>query len=522
MAKVHRALISVSDKTGIVEFARGLVELSVEILSTGGTARVLKEASVPVRDVSDYTGFPEMMDGRVKTLHPKVHGGILALRENPEHLEQAQKHGIQFIDLVVVNLYPFSETVAKPEVSYAEAIENIDIGGPAMVRSAAKNHAYVGVVTNPRQYGEVLEELRASGELSETTRRRLARAAFEHTAAYDAAIATYLSRVEDETKSVLPPWFSLHLERVQALRYGENPHQKGAFYHLVGEESPWRHMEQLHGMELSYCNFLDADAAWSAVNDFEEPTAVIVKHATPCGLASDEDLIAAWRRAFLADPVSAFGGVVAFNRPVDDELAKAIRTTKHPTSGERLLLHLLLAPDFTPDALERLSRSRDLRLLRMPLMKPPRWVYRSVSGAMLVQESDNPDPSQLTWKVVTRREPTEEEALDLQFAWKCVKHVKSNAIVLCKNRAMIGMGAGQPNRVNSVRLALAQAGAAASGAVMASDAFFPFRDGVSLGIAHGVTAFIHPGGSVRDADSVAMADAAGATMVLTGVRHFRH
>jgi len=512
----------VSDKTGIVEFTRALADLSIEILSTGGTARTLKEAGIPVRDVSEYTGFPEMMDGRVKTLHPKIHGGILAIRDNALHAEQARQHEILYIDLVVVNLYPFQETVSRPDVSYTDAIENIDIGGPAMVRSAAKNHAYVGIVTHPSQYERVLQEIRATGELSESTRRALARAAFEHTAEYDSAIATYLSREEDASKSELAPRLALHLKRAQALRYGENPHQNGAFYHIVGVDSPWVHMEQLHGMELSYCNFLDADGAWSAANDFEEPTAVIVKHSTPCGLASDDDLVAAWRRAFLADPVSAFGGIVAFNRPVDDELAKAIRTTKHPTSGERLLLHIIIAPDFTPDARERLSKSRDLRILKMPSMRPPRWTYRSVSGAMLVQESDNPDPSQMGWTVVTKRAPTEQESADLRFAWKCVKHVKSNAIVICKNRTMVGMGAGQPNRVNSVRLALAQAGEAASGAVMASDAFFPFRDGVSLAVAHGISAFIHPGGSVRDSDSIAIADAAQAAMVLTGMRHFRH
>ncbi|MBM3214567.1 bifunctional phosphoribosylaminoimidazolecarboxamide formyltransferase/IMP cyclohydrolase [Candidatus Poribacteria bacterium] len=522
MAKIQRALISVSDKAGVAAFARGLAELGVEILSTGGTARLLKDEKVPVRDVSDFTGFPEMMDGRVKTLHPKVHGGILAMRGNPEHIRQAKEHGIGLIDLVVVNLYPFRQTVAKPDVTYEDAIENIDIGGPTMVRSAAKNHADVGIVTSPSQYGGVLAELSEKGKLSEATRRSLARAAFEHTAEYDSAIATYLSTQDDEAKSDLPPRLAVHLKRAQSLRYGENPHQKGAFYHVVDGQSPWERMEQLHGMELSYCNFLDADGAWSAACDFDEPTAAVIKHSTPCGLASDEDLIAAWKRAFLGDPVSAFGGIVAFNRPVDDDLAKAIRLSKHPTSGDRLLLHIIMAPDYTPDALERLSKSRDLRILKLPVMKPPRWTYRSVSGAMLVQESDNPDPSRVGWKVVTKREPTEAETADLRFAWKCVKHVKSNAIVVCKNRTMLGMGAGQPNRVNSVRLALAQAGEEAGGAVLASDAFFPFLDGVAIGVAHGVTGFIHPGGSLRDADSVAVADAAGATMVFTGMRHFRH
>jgi phosphoribosylaminoimidazolecarboxamide formyltransferase/IMP cyclohydrolase len=522
MAKIQQALVSVSDKTGIVEFARALTEQGISLLSTGGTARLLREAGVAVRDVSEYTGFREMMGGRVKTLHPKVHGGILALRDDPEHVAQAKAHEVEFIDLVVVNLYPFRETVAKADVTFSDAVENIDIGGPAMVRSAAKNHAFVGVVTSPDQYDTVLAEIRETGALTDDTRRALARAAFQHTAAYDAAIARYLSEQEDTDRSPVPPFLALHLRRAQTLRYGENPHQKGAFYHLADQASPWAEMVQLGGKELSYNNILDADSAWNAVCDFDEPTCAIIKHLNPCGLASDEDCVAAYRRAFLADPMSAFGGIVAFNRTVDDEVARAIRTSKHPTSGDRLFLEVVLAPDFTAGALERLRRSANLRILRMPVGRFSGMAYRSVSGAVLVQEADALDESGTDWRVVTKRPPTEQEAADLRFAWKCAKHVRSNAIVIAKNQTLIGMGTGQPNRVNSVRLALRQAGDAASGAALASDALFPFFDGVAIAAAHGVRAFVQPGGAVRDAESIAVADAAGATMVFTGVRHFRH
>ncbi|MDA1191697.1 MAG: bifunctional phosphoribosylaminoimidazolecarboxamide formyltransferase/IMP cyclohydrolase [Candidatus Poribacteria bacterium] len=519
---MKRALISVSDKSGIVEFARQLAARGIDILSTGGTASLLRDNGVPVRDVSEATNFPEMMDGRVKTLHPAVHGGILALRDNPTHVAQAEAHRIGFIDLVVVNLYPFRETVAKPDVTYEHAIENIDIGGPTMVRSAAKNHAFVGVVTSPNQYDAVIAEIRDSGELSESTRKRLARDAFRHTATYDSAVARYLSAQEDEQPQRFAPFESLWMDRLQTLRYGENPHQAAAFYRIADAPSVWAQMIQLNGKELSYNNILDADAAWGAACDFPDPTAVIVKHTNPCGLASDEDIIAAYKRAFRSDPLSAFGGIIAFNRPVDEALATAIRASKHPTSGDRLFVEIVMAPDFTDEAVERLSRSQNLRVLKLPLVDAYGARYRTVEGGMLIQEADAPDENAVEWNVATKREPTDQEWADLRFAWKCVKHVKSNAIVVAKNRTLLGMGAGQPNRVNSVRLALAQAGDDASGAAMASDALFPFLDSAALGVAHGITAFVQPGGAIRDADSIAVADAANATMVMTGTRHFRH
>ncbi len=523
MAKIERALISVSDKSGLVEFARGLAELGVEILSTGGTARLLNEQGVAVRDVADYTGFPEMMDGRVKTLHPKVHGGILALRDNAEHVQQASDHGIQFIDLVVVNLYPFRETVARPDVTYAEAIENIDIGGPTMVRSAAKNHAHVGVLTSPEQYDEALDELRECGELADETRRDLARAAFEHTALYDSAITRYLSVQEDDSPDeAFAPFESFHLRRRQTLRYGENPHQSAAFFDVVGTTGPWTQMTQLGGKELSYNNILDADAAWCAASVFEEPTCAVIKHTNPCGLASHEDIVEAYRRAFAADPISAFGGIIAVNRPIDEALAGAIRDSRHPTSGARLFVEIVMAQEYTPEGLDLLRKSANLRILELPVVADAAPRLRAVEGNVLLQMGDAVEASDIAWEVVTKREPTDQEWADIRFAWRCVKHVKSNAIVIAKDRTLLGMGAGQPNRVNSVRLSLEQAGLEAAGAALASDAMFPFNDAVSIGVAHGVRAFVQPGGSMRDEDSVSIVDAAGGTMVLTGIRHFRH
>ncbi|GIX07308.1 MAG: bifunctional purine biosynthesis protein PurH [Candidatus Poribacteria bacterium] len=522
MGQVQRALISVSDKRGVVEFAQGLVALGVEILSTGGTARTLQEAGVPVVEVSEYTGFPEMMEGRVKTLHPKIHGGILARRDRPEDMAQAQAHGIRPIDLVVVNLYPFRETVQRPGVSWEEAIEHIDIGGPTLIRAAAKNHAFVGVVTDPDQYEPVLEELRTTGQLSEETRRRLAYAAFVHTAEYDAAIADYFSRQLSEEPEGPPKRLTLSLHRLQALRYGENPHQQAAFYRIVGEEGPWTQMEQLHGRELSYNNILDADAAWSTVWEFSEPTCAIIKHANPCGLASREDPAEAFRRAFQCDPISAFGGIIAFNCEVDEATARAIRTAKHPTSGQRLFVEIVMAPDFSETALERLRRSPNLRILRLPPPEEKGWRLRSVAGAVLVQSPDTLEERPEGWRVVTRRQPDPEEWPDILFAWKAVKHVKSNAIVVVKDQALLGMGAGQPNRIESARLALQQAGVQAGGAVLASDAMFPFGDAVALGLAYGIRTFVQPGGSIRDEDSIRLADAGEAAMIFTGVRHFWH
>ena len=523
--KIQRALISVSDKTGAAELARSLQELGVEIVSTGGTARLLAEAGIDAAEASDITQFPEMMGGRVKTLHPKIHGGILARRSDAEHLRQAESHGVPLIDLVVCNLYPFQETISAEGVSRADAVEMIDIGGPAMIRAAAKNHAHVAALTNPDQYPKALEEIRASGGLSEETRRRLALEAFRLTASYDEAVAEYLARSDDNadsSDSLSDSWAFPRLELLQTLRYGENPHQKAAFYRVAGQECPWAEMKQLSGPELSYNNILDADAAWAAVCDFKEPTCAIIKHTNPCGLASRNDLREAFRTAFLADPISAFGGVAAFNRPVDEPLAKAIRAATHPTSGQRLLLHMLIAPMIETAAAERLSRSKSLRILQLPPVNEPQTRCRSVEGAALVQEGDRLSDSEEGWTVATKREPTESEWDDLHFAWKCAKHVKSNAVVVAKNRALLGMGAGQPNRVHSAQIALTQAGLHADGAALASDALMPFLDTTAIGAARGVRAFIQPGGSVRDADSVAVADAVGAAMVFTGVRHFRH
>ncbi|MBT3269569.1 bifunctional phosphoribosylaminoimidazolecarboxamide formyltransferase/IMP cyclohydrolase [Candidatus Poribacteria bacterium] len=522
MTGIRRALISVSDKTGAADLARALSDMDVHILSTGGTATLLREAGVDVQDVSDYTGFPEMMDGRVKTLHPKIHGGILALRDDESHVAQAQANGVGFIDLVVSNLYPFRETIANPDVEYADAVENIDIGGPTLIRASAKNHAHVAILTDPSQYEETISALRQSGSLSDATRQKLAVAAFEHTAAYDGAIAAYLSAQVDEAESAFAPTVFVPMKRLQGLRYGENPHQSAAFYEVEGTNSPWGRMEQLAGEELSYNNILDADGAWSSACEFDEPTCAIIKHTNPCGLAVDDDLKVAFRRAFLGDPISAFGGIVSFNRPVTDEIARAVRAAKHPTSGARLLLHIIMAPDYEPAAVERLSKSRSLRVLKLPLTEAPAARYRSVEGGMLVQDADALVEDGDAWTCATARKPTDDELADLKFAWKCAKLIKSNAIVVAKNRTMLGMGAGQPNRVNSARLAVAQAGAAAEGAALASDALVPFLDTIAVGLAHGVRAFVQPGGAVRDDESTATADGAGATMLHTGVRHFRH
>jgi phosphoribosylaminoimidazolecarboxamide formyltransferase / IMP cyclohydrolase len=522
MTSIRRALISVSDKTGVAELARALADMDVHILSTGGTATLLREAGVEVQDVSDYTGFPEMMDGRVKTLHPKIHGGILALRDNESHVAEAEANDVGFIDLVVSNLYPFRETIAKPDVAYEDAIENIDIGGPTLIRATAKNHAHVAILTEPGQYEATLAELTESGGLSDDTRQLLAVAAFEHTASYDAAISAYLSAADEEEESDFAPTVFVPMKRLQGLRYGENPHQSAAFYEVVGEGSPWARMEQHAGAELSYNNILDADGAWSAVCEFDEPTCAIIKHTNPCGLAVDDDLVEAFGRAFMGDPVSAFGGILAFNRRVTDKMARAIRTTKHPTSGDRLLLHIIMAPSYQPAAVARLSKSKSLRILQLPLTEEPAARYRSVEGGMLVQGADALVEDADAWTCATDRAPTEDELSDLKFAWKCAKLIKSNAIVVAKNRTLLGMGAGQPNRVNSARLAVAQAGADAEGAALASDALVPFLDTIAVGLAAGVRAFIQPGGAVRDDQSTATANGAGATMLHTGVRHFRH
>jgi len=510
---VKRALISVSDKTGVVEFARALAASGVEVISTGGTHQALAAAGVPVRPVAEVTGFPEILDGRVKTLHPAVHGGILALRE-PDHLGQLDQHGIGTIDLVAVNLYPFVRTVRKEGATHGEIIENIDIGGPSMLRSAAKNYRFVVVVVNPDRYEEVLERL-GEGRLDEAFRLTLAREAFGHTAAYDAAISSYLAAREGE---LLPPAYTASGNRAQVLRYGENPHQRAAFYRdpmvrgaCVGTA------RQLAGKELSYNNILDLNAALELVREFAQPAAAIIKHNNPCGVACRDSLTEAYRLALQADPVSAFGGIVALNRTVDEECALAMA---------EIFLEAVIAPGFTAGALAVLTEKRkDLRLLEtgdLSEQSSDRLEVRKVNGGFLLQEFDRGTPAAADWRVVTRRAPLEAQKADLVFAMTVVKHVKSNAIVVAKERRILGVGAGQMNRVGSARIALAQAGEAARGAVLASDAFFPFADTLEEAARAGVTAVIQPGGSVRDADSIRLADEYGVAMVFTGMRHFKH
>ncbi|MGI9952232.1 bifunctional phosphoribosylaminoimidazolecarboxamide formyltransferase/IMP cyclohydrolase [Moorellaceae bacterium AZ2] len=510
----RRALLSVWDKTGLISFARGLVELGWEILSTGGTARALQEAGLPVTPVQAVTGFPAILDGRVKTLHPLLHGGILA-RRTPEHLAQLDELGIKPIDLVAVNLYPFQETIARPGSTVEEAIENIDIGGPAMVRAAAKNHEYVTVIVNPARYEEVLTCLRERGEVDLATRRKLAAEAFAHTAAYDAAIALYWQR-EVYGRESFPPSFFLVGLKLQDLRYGENPHQGAAFYRLpqvpAGSLAGSR---QLQGKELSYNNIMDLDAAWSLVREFEEPVVTIIKHTNPCGTAKGETAAEAYRRAYEADPVSAFGGIVGCNRPVDKEMAEELVKT---------FLEAVIAPLFTPEALGILKSKPNMRLLAAGEGRAAGTVcqVRPVSGGFLIQQPDLYELKEQDLKVVTQRRPTPEELQDLLFAWKVVKHVKSNAIVVARKGVTLGVGAGQMNRVGAARLALEQAGEKARGAVLASDAFFPFADTVEAAAKAGITAIIQPGGSVRDEESIACADKYGLAMVFTGIRHFRH
>jgi phosphoribosylaminoimidazolecarboxamide formyltransferase/IMP cyclohydrolase len=512
-----KAIISVSDKAGVVDFARGLAELGFEVYSTGGTHKALADAGVAVASVSKLTGFPEILDGRVKTLHPAVHGGILARRDQPSHLEELAKSGIAAIDLVAVNLYPFVQTVTRPGVSLDDALENIDIGGPTMIRAAAKNFPHVLVVVDPADYERVLGLLRA-GVVPLEERRRLALKAFQHVASYDTAIAQYL-RAEEEA---LPEQLTLSLTKLFDLRYGENPHQRGAVYRensvLWGGQT-WGIVaaEQLHGKELSYNNLLDADAAWRAALDFAEPTAVVVKHTNPCGLACYQDLTEAYRRALSGDPVSAYGGIVAVNRELTGEAAEEIGKTFY---------EIVIAPAFSEEALTILQKKKNLRLLQLDEKAAAGCAsaleYRRVSGGFLVQQPDAYLDDAIELRVVTKRAPSEQEMANLRFAWKVVKHVKSNAIVIVKDRTLLGMGAGQPNRVTSVHLALRRADDRARGAVLASDAFFPFPDGVELAADGGVTAVIQPGGSIRDQEVIEAADARGLAMVFTGIRHFRH
>ncbi|MBN1192829.1 MAG: bifunctional phosphoribosylaminoimidazolecarboxamide formyltransferase/IMP cyclohydrolase [Coriobacteriia bacterium] len=515
--QIKRALVSVTDKSGVAEFCKALSEeFGVEIVSTGGTAAALAEAGVPVRPIDDLTGFPEMMDGRVKTLHPKVHGGLLARRDSAEHMAQAEAHGIGMIDMVVVNLYAFEATVAREGVTIDEAVENIDIGGPSMLRSAAKNFDSVTVVTDPAEYEVVLEEMRASqGAVSLATRKRMATEVFRLTSAYDSAIWMYLS---EYGKKRFPEEVRFRLEKVQDLRYGENPHQDAAFYRFNdSKEHTLARATQIQGKELSYNNILDTDACWTAVREFEETCCVIVKHMNPCGVAISGDLVAAYQRAYESDPVSAYGGVMAFNRTVTADVIRAIFENKQ-------FVEVMIAPDYEDEALQLLDDKRNLRILKTGGIRPVGGHYesRAVEGGMLVQTSDGVTEDPSRFRVATIAKPTDEEMAQLLFAWKVVKSVKSNAIVLTKDFATIGVGAGQMNRVNSARIAVEAAGDKVRDSVCASDAFMPFPDTLEVCVEAGVNAFIQPGGSIRDDEVIAAANRVGASMVFTGHRHFRH
>ncbi len=517
MKKITRALISVSDKTGAAEFALGLAALGVEIISTGGTARLLREKGVPVRDVADLTGFPEMLDGRVKTLHPRIHGGVLAIRAKPEHQAALQAHGIEPIDLVAVNLYPFEQVAARPDARFDELIENIDIGGPAMIRSAAKNFEDVTVVVNPADYAPLLEEARQSGgSISRETRWRLARKAFAATAAYDSVISRAL---EQRAGLEWPQHLSLNYEKAMDLRYGENPHQRAALYQdPAARGQGLAFARQLQGKELSFNNLVDLEAAWRLVEEFDEPATAIIKHTNPCGAAVASALAQSYLDALSVDPVSAFGSVIAFNRPLDGPTAEAL---------SKLFVEAAIAPGFTAQSLERLSAKKNLRLIDMSttLSDDCGWQLKAIGGGLLVQTPDRLGVNPGEWKRVTVRPPSDDELRALAFAWRVVKHVKSNAIVLARASVLVGVGAGQMSRVDAVRLAVTKArelGHSLQGTVAASDAFFPFPDGLEAAAEAGVTAVVQPGGSVRDQEVIRAADRAGMAMLFTGRRHFRH
>ena len=513
-----RAIISVSDKTGATEFARGLSQAGFEIFSTGGTKKAISEAGVPVKSISDITGFPEILDGRVKTLHPMVHGGILARRDLPAHMTELARNRIETIDLVAVNLYPFVQTVTREDVTLEDALENIDIGGPTLLRASAKNFPGVIVVVDPTDYQPVLEKLRAGG-LEMADRKRLAQKAFQHVAVYDTAISQYLREDADG----LPEEMTVAIRKRYGLRYGENPHQQAAFYaeQSVGEKKPtgitWA--EQLGGKELSFNNILDADAAWGAVTDFAAPTVAVIKHTNPCGLATHSDIAEAYRRAFSGDEVAAYGGVVASNRPVTLAMAEAMKP---------VFYEIAIGPEYEPEALKVLKRKKDLRILVAELppgygkAEPGSLDFRKVKGGFLVQGSDSLPENDVVLKTATKRQPTKAETEDLLFAWRAVKHVKSNAILLVKDRMLLGMGAGQPSRIISAQIAKEKAGEKTKGSVLASDALVPFTDVIEAAAAAGVTAIVQPGGSIRDEDTIKAADEHNIAMVFTGVRHFRH
>ncbi len=521
MATIKRALISVSDKTGIVDFASGLSRFNVEILSTGGTAKMLREAGLAVKEVSEYTGFPEMLDGRVKTLHPKIHGGLLGRRDNPAHVAKMEEHAIMPIDMVVVNLYPFEATVANPDCTLEDAIENIDIGGPTMLRSAAKNNRDVTVVSDWEDYAAVLDEMQANaGAVSAATNFRLAVKVYQHTAAYDGAISNWLGSRVDEDSAHFPPTLTLQFKKAQGMRYGENPHQHAAFYveHNI-QEASIATARQLQGKALSYNNIGDTDAALECVKQFNAgPACVIVKHANPCGVAYGESLLDAYQRAFSTDSESAFGGIIAFNRELDAETASAI--------VEKQFVEVIIAPKVAVAAVEVVAAKKNVRLLECgawPEQPASRYDFKRVNGGLLVQDLDLDLTAELT--VVSKRQPTEKEMQDLLFTWRVAKFVKSNAIVYGRDGMTVGVGAGQMSRVNSARIAAIkaeQAGLQVQGAVMASDAFFPFRDGIDNAAAAGISAVIQPGGSIRDEEVIAAADEHGMAMVFTRMRHFRH
>lgn len=520
---IKRALISVSDKSGIVDFARELEQLGVEILSTGGTERALKNAGIKVKNVSEVTGFPECLDGRVKTLHPKIHGGILAIRDNREHMEQIEELGIEPIDMVVINLYPFKETILKKNASMEDAIENIDIGGPAMIRAAAKNYKDVVVVVNPSDYRPVLDEIKNMGDVDIKTRFGLACKVFEHTGHYDTLVAAYLKEKAFEggvigDESFFPGTITMTFEKVQDMRYGENPHQKAVFYkEVTAKEGCIANAIQLHGKELSYNNINDTNGALDLLKEFDEPTVVAVKHANPCGVGSAGSIYEAYIKAYEADPVSIFGGIVAANREIDGETAKEI---------SKIFVEIVIAPSYTENALDILTRKKNIRILKLDgiTRKPSRRDFdmKKVSGGILVQECNTELVNMNDIKYVTSQKPDEKQMEDLIFAMKVVKHTKSNAIVLVKNKQTVGIGPGQANRVTSVKIALDYAKEKAKGAVLASDAYFPFPDWIEMAASSGIMAVMQPGGSIRDQESIDGCNEKGIAMVFTGMRHFKH
>ncbi len=517
---IKRALISVSDKAGIIELAQGLNQLGIAILSTGGTAKLLQEEGIPVTEVSNYTGFPEMLDGRVKTLHPKIHGGILARRNLPEHMLALESAAIPTIDLVIINLYPFSETIAEPNCSIENAIENIDIGGPTLIRAAAKNYQHVTIVTNPDDYEMLLSEIKSNdGTIGLEHRFRLAQKAFSHTASYDSAISNYLTAIDSNNHhKIFPARLNLNFTMRQELRYGENPHQKAAFYNdLVPIQGSLASYAQLQGKELSFNNIADTDTAWECVKTFNKPACVIVKHANPCGVAMAKTSLAAYELAFNTDTTSAFGGIIAFNRTLDGPTSEAVI---------KQFVEVIVAPEVTDEAKQILAQKTNIRVLTIPLYSSDnQFDLKRVNGGMLIQTPDNRNINTSDLKVVTKAQPTSQQMEDFLFAWRVAKFVKSNAIVFCENGQTLGVGAGQMSRLDSARIATIkaqQAKLALSNSVVASDAFFPFRDGLDVVVEAGAKAIIQPGGSIRDAEVIAAADEHGVTMVFSGIRHFRH